>query len=69
MLWSIPASQLIDENIEAKRQKNLVIPPNSGSIQDHLVKRITLNSQLYTVDSVRDPEYDISIIDEDEVTP
>ena len=64
MLWTLPSSSLVNQTIIAEKKKNLQVPPNTITNADTLVKRITLNSQLYTVESVRDPSYDISIIDE-----
>lgn len=64
MLWTLPSSTLIPSTVEAEKKKNLQVPPNTITNADTLVKRITLNSQKYTVESVRDPSYDISIIDE-----
>jgi hypothetical protein len=64
MLWTIPSSSLVSQTIITEKKKNLQVPPNTVTNADTLVKRITLNSQKYTVESVRDPSYDISIIDE-----
>jgi hypothetical protein len=67
-VWDIPANQLIENDSEAGGEKNLNIPSEAGSSKV-LKKRITLNSQQYTVDSVRTPYLYVSVSETDDDPP